>query len=195
MSNGSDRLKEYILSTTPEHERMLSLTTRAPLLGAIKSLKAQGRFNPDDAADLDAEAEYFAASVTVAMDEATSRRDARLAASMAISLAFIIGLYCGERDPDTAKTMARDLAALAGRKSGNVRRRNAENAWQPHALKLTQDIWKESGKITRDRLVEAIQARWALPKIRAPGETQLKTFIRLKIKSGELCPPLPKNRQ
>jgi hypothetical protein len=79
----------------------------------------------------------------------------------------------------------RHSASLRGKKSGEIRRIEADETWRPHALKLAKEGRKNQPAITQGDLAYEIKQRWKLIGIRCP-KTQLVLAIRQWERSGEI---------
>jgi hypothetical protein len=173
----SEWLESLLLNLTGEAERMLETTTSAPILGAIKELQVAGRFGPRDEREISEERKHLLACIQLAMNENASRRDARIATSGAVSVAFILGLYCGERAPEVAAEIVKSMGAQAGRKSGEARRRKA-GEWRPYVAGRVRKIRENLPGIKKAALIAEIHEEWD-PSIRKKpiGERTLSGFI------------------
>jgi hypothetical protein len=77
-------------------------------------------------------------------------------------------------------------AASAGHKSGEVRRRKAEETWHPQALELARRSRQMNPLASQDSVVADIQARWKTEVPPCPGTKTLKGFVSAKEWSGDL---------
>jgi hypothetical protein len=116
----------------------------------------------------------------------------RLGLDRAINRATSLGYAWGLaetrqlRAPAKAARRSAQGARLAGQRSGESRRRKAEETWHPHALVLAQRARKQRSSASQDDVVADIQAFWAIKIPKAPGTKTLKAFVSAKERSGKL---------
>jgi hypothetical protein len=77
-------------------------------------------------------------------------------------------------------------AELAGYRSGEARRRKAQETWHPHALELARHSRDQNAQGSQDAVVADIQAGWKLEVPTCPGTKTLKVFVSGKERSGAL---------
>ena len=71
-----------------------------------------------------------------------------------------------------------EFSKAAGKKSGEARRKLAQETWQPHAKELALESLgrKRSTKLSQEKLVEQIQKNWRLNKA-SPSRSHLLKFV------------------
>jgi hypothetical protein len=76
-------------------------------------------------------------------------------------------------------------ARTGGKRSGESRRREADQTWKPHALLLAQNARRDNPTLSREKVAEAIQETWRL-HIDVPAHSTLRNFIAELEKQGKL---------
>ena len=88
------------------------------------------------------------------------------------------------------KNIAR--ARAAGGKSGQSRRREAEETWEPHALALAKKARAVDPTVSREKLAGIIQDGWRLA-IRAPAHSTLTGLVARSERQGKLAIKMRRN--
>jgi hypothetical protein len=83
---------------------------------------------------------------------------------------------------------AKEVSALAGSKSGETRRKNAERTWRPLALDFAKRVRVENPSASNSTIADEITFRWRDTKIKAPGHRRLEQFVSEMIGEGSLAP-------
>jgi hypothetical protein len=82
-------------------------------------------------------------------------------------------------------------ARRGGMKSGESRRKEADETWKPHAVTLAQNARSKNGSLSREKLVEQIRKDWRL-SIKVPAHSTLRNFIAELERMGKLERKVPR---
>ena len=76
-------------------------------------------------------------------------------------------------------------AHIGGKKSGESRRKEADETWKPHALTLAQSARNKNRCLSREKLTEQIRENWRL-SIKIPARSTLTGFLVEMERDGKL---------
>lgn len=81
---------------------------------------------------------------------------------------------------------ARRVGAKGGVKSGERRRKQREEGWEPIAKRMISEICEKHPDFSQDKIAVATALSWKPEDPKAPGHRSLKNLIAAMEKAGEI---------